>query len=73
MAGDQGLLKEIVALKEKHNFRLFVDDAHGIGTMGEEGRGTGYEQGVQDGIDVYFGTFAKSFALIGDLLEQMKM
>lgn len=68
MAGDQGLLKEIVELKEKHNFRLFVDDAHGIGTMGEEGRGTGYEQGVQDGIDVYFGTFAKAFALIGGFI-----
>ena len=68
MAGDQGKLKEIVALKEKHNFRLFVDDAHGIGTMGPEGRGTGYEQGIQDGIDVYFGTFAKSFALIGGFI-----
>lgn len=68
MAGDQGKLKEIVALKEKHNFRLFVDDAHGIGTMGPEGRGTGYEQGVQDGIDVYFGTFAKAFALIGGFI-----
>jgi glycine C-acetyltransferase len=65
MAGDQGKLKEIVALKEKHNFRLFVDDAHGIGTLGKEGRGTGYEQGVQVGIDIYFGTFANSFALIG--------
>lgn len=69
MAGDQGKLKEIVALKQKHNFRLFVDDAHGIGTLGEEGRGTGYEQGVQDGIDVYFGTFAKSFALIGGFIS----
>ncbi|HBH07741.1 MAG TPA: 8-amino-7-oxononanoate synthase [Flavobacteriales bacterium] len=68
MAGDQGHLKEIVALKEKYNFRLFVDDAHGVGTMGEQGRGTGYEQGCQDGIDVYFGTFAKSFALIGGFI-----
>ncbi|MFT4754376.1 MAG: glycine C-acetyltransferase [Salibacteraceae bacterium] len=68
MAGDQGKLKEIVAMKEKHNFRLFVDDAHGIGTMGPEGRGTGYEQGVQDGIDIYFGTFAKSFASIGGFI-----
>lgn len=65
MAGDQGKLKEIVALKEKYSFRLFVDDAHGFGTMGKTGSGTGEEQGVQDGIDIYFGTFAKSMASIG--------
>ncbi|MAX78594.1 MAG: 8-amino-7-oxononanoate synthase [Crocinitomicaceae bacterium] len=65
MAGDQGKLKEIVDLKEKYEFRLFVDDAHGIGTLGEKGAGTGVLQGCQDGIDVYFGTFAKSFASIG--------
>ena len=65
MAGDQGKLKEIVALKEKYNFRLFVDDAHGFGTIGENGRGAGFEQGCQDGIDVYFGTFAKAMASIG--------
>jgi len=65
MSGNQGKLKEINALKEKYNFRLFVDDAHGIGTMGETGAGTGEAQGVQDGIDIYFGTFAKSFASIG--------
>ncbi len=65
MAGDQGKLKEIVDLKSKYDFRLFVDDAHGIGTMGATGAGTGEEQGCQDGIDVYFGTFAKSFASIG--------
>lgn len=65
MSGDQGKLKDIVALKSKYNFRLFVDDAHGFGTMGKTGAGTGEEQGVQDGIDIYFGTFAKSMALIG--------
>jgi glycine C-acetyltransferase len=65
MAGDQGLLKEIVELKKEFDFRLFVDDAHGIGTMGETGAGTGEHQGCQDGIDVYFGTFAKAFASIG--------
>ncbi len=68
MAGDQGKLKEIVDLKEKYNFRLFVDDAHGVGTIGEGGRGTGFEQGCQDGIDIYFGTFAKAFALIGGFI-----
>jgi glycine C-acetyltransferase len=69
MRGDQGKLKEIVALKKKFNFRLFVDDAHGIGTLGATGGGTGQEQGCQDGIDVYFGTFAKSFALIGGFIS----
>ncbi|MFD1292472.1 aminotransferase class I/II-fold pyridoxal phosphate-dependent enzyme [Lutibacter holmesii] len=65
MRGQQGKLKEIVGLKDKYNFRLLVDDAHGFGTLGEGGRGAGFEQGVQDGIDVYFATFAKSMASIG--------
>jgi glycine C-acetyltransferase len=68
MSGKQGKLKEIVELKKKYNFRLFVDDAHGIGTMGKTGAGTGEEQGCQDGVDIYFGTFAKSFALIGGFI-----
>ncbi len=65
MRGEQGKLKEIVALKEKYNFRLLVDDAHGFGTLGKTGAGAGEEQGVQDDIDVYFATFAKSMAGIG--------
>jgi len=65
MRGEQGKLKEIVALKKKYNFRLLVDDAHGFGTLGKDGKGTGFEQGVQDDIDVYFATFAKSMAGIG--------
>ncbi len=65
MAGDQGKLKEIVSFKEKYKFRLFVDDAHGFGTIGDSGRGAGDAQGVQKDIDVYFGTFAKSMATIG--------
>lgn len=69
MRGDQGRLKEIVDLKKKFKFRLFVDDAHGIGTLGKTGAGTGQEQGCQDGIDIYFGTFAKSFALIGGFIS----
>jgi glycine C-acetyltransferase len=69
MRGDQGKLKEIVELKKKFKFRLFVDDAHGIGTLGKTGGGTGQEQGCQDGIDIYFGTFAKSFALIGGFIS----
>lgn len=65
MSGSQGKLKEIVDLKSKYNFRLFVDDAHGFGTMGKTGAGTGEEQNCQDGIDIYFSTFAKSMAGIG--------
>lgn len=65
MAGDQGKLAEIVKYKKEYQFRLFVDDAHGFGTIGENGRGAGDFQGVQDEIDVYFGTFAKAMATIG--------
>jgi len=65
MAGDQGKLKEICALKEKYEFRLLVDDAHGFGTLGKTGAGAGEEQNCQDQIDLYFSTFAKSMASIG--------
>ncbi|QOD61240.1 aminotransferase class I/II-fold pyridoxal phosphate-dependent enzyme [Polaribacter haliotis] len=65
MRGEQGRLKEIVAFKKEYNFRLLVDDAHGFGTLGKDGKGTGVEQGVQEEIDVYFATFAKSMAGIG--------
>lgn len=65
MTGDQGKLKEIVELKKKFEFRLLVDDAHGFGTMGKTGAGTSEEQGVQDQVDIYFSTFAKSMASIG--------
>jgi len=65
MAGDLGKLDEIAALKKKYNFRLLVDDAHGFGTMGKTGAGTGEHFGVQDQIDLYFSTFAKSMAGIG--------
>ncbi len=72
MRGEQGKLKEIVALKEKYTFRLFVDDAHGFGTLGATGAGAGQEQGVQKDIDVYFATFAKSMAGIGAFLAADK-
>jgi glycine C-acetyltransferase len=72
MRGDQGKLKEIIEMKKKFSFRLFVDDAHGIGTMGPNGGGTGEAQGCNDGIDIYFGTFAKSFALIGGFISSTK-
>lgn len=79
MRGQQGKLKEIIALKDRYNFRLLVDDAHGFGTLGTTGAGAGEEQGCQDGIDVYFSTFAKSMASIGafvaadqDIIDYLK-
>ena len=72
MRGQQGKLKEIVELKQKYNFRLLVDDAHGFGTLGKTGAGAGEEQGCQDGIDVYFSTFAKSMASIGAFIAADK-
>lgn len=72
MAGDQGKLKEIAALRPKYEFRLLVDDAHGFGTLGKTGAGAGEEQGVQDEIDLYFSTFAKSMASIGAFIAGPK-
>lgn len=65
MSGKVGSLKEIADLKQKYDFRLLVDDAHGFGTMGETGAGVGELLGVQKEIDLYFSTFAKSMAAIG--------
>ena len=79
MSGDLGKLKEITDLKSKYNFRLLVDDAHGFGTMGDNGYGTGEHLGCHNEIDIYFGTFAKSMASIGafissteDVIEYLK-
>jgi glycine C-acetyltransferase len=72
MRGEQGKLKEIAALKKKYNFRFLVDDAHGFGTLGKTGAGAGEEQGVQDDIDVYFATFAKSMAGTGAFIAADK-
>ncbi len=72
MAGDQGKLKEIAALKSSYQFRLLVDDAHGFGTLGKTGAGAGEEQGCQDDIDLYFSTFAKSMASIGAFMAGPK-
>ena len=72
MRGEQGKLKEIAALKNKFNFRFLVDDAHGFGTLGPTGAGAGEEQGVQDEIDVYFATFAKSMASTGAFIAADK-
>ena len=72
MRGEQGKLKEIAALKSKYNFRFLVDDAHGFGTLGKNGAGAGVEQGIQDDIDVYFATFAKSMASTGAFIAADK-
>lgn len=72
MSGNLGDLQGIVALKKKYNFRFLVDDAHGFGTMGKTGAGTGEHFGVQDEIDVYFSTFAKSMASIGAFVASTK-
>tara|TARA_B100000575_G_scaffold201587_1_gene163332 strand:+ start:336 stop:1586 length:1251 start_codon:yes stop_codon:yes gene_type:complete len=73
MRGEQGKIKEIAALKDKYKFRLLVDDAHGFGTLGLTGAGAGEEQGVQDKIDVYFATFAKSMASTGAFIAGDEM
>jgi len=72
MAGDLGKLDEIVKLKKDFKFRLLIDDAHGFGTMGKTGAGTGEHFGVQDQIDIYFSTFAKSMAGIGAFVASEK-
>ena len=69
MSGDMGRIADIVALKKKFNFRLFVDDAHGFDTMGKTGAGAHEQQGVMDGVDIYFGTFAKAMASIGGFIS----
>jgi glycine C-acetyltransferase len=72
MAGDLGKLDKITALKKKYQFRFLVDDAHGFGTMGATGSGTGEHFGVQDQIDIYFATFAKSMAGIGGFVASTR-
>ncbi len=72
MSGDQGKLKEIVALKEKYEFRILIDDAHGFGAMGATGAGTDEEQNCQPGIDLYFSTFVKSMGSIGAFIAGPK-
>jgi len=72
MSGNTGKLDEIVALKKQFNFRILVDDAHGFGTMGKTGAGTAEYYGVQNEVDVYFSTFAKSMASIGAFIAGPK-
>jgi len=72
MSGNQGKLKEIVALKQKYDFRLLIDDAHGFGSMGPTGAGADEEQGCQEGVDLYFSTFVKSMGSIGAFISGPK-
>jgi glycine C-acetyltransferase len=72
MSGDLGNLTQIIAMKEKYQFRLLIDDAHGFGTMGSTGSGTSEFQGVRDQVDMYFGTFAKAMAGIGAFVASEK-
>ena len=72
MSGSMGNIKDIVAFKKDYEFKVLVDDAHGFGTMGETGAGTGEAQGIQDEIDLYFSTFAKSMASIGGFVAGNK-
>jgi glycine C-acetyltransferase len=72
MDGEQGILKEIVALKKQYEFRILIDDAHGFGYMGPTGAGADEAQGCQDGIDLYFSTFVKSMGSIGAFISGSK-
>jgi glycine C-acetyltransferase len=72
MSGNQGKIKEIVALKKKYDFRLLIDDAHGFGSMGPTGAGADEEQGCQEGVDLYFSTFVKSMGSIGAFISGPK-
>ncbi|HOR12046.1 MAG TPA: aminotransferase class I/II-fold pyridoxal phosphate-dependent enzyme [Bacteroidales bacterium] len=65
MTGALGFLDKIVSLKKKYNFRILIDDAHGFGVMGKNGRGTSEHFNVMDEVDLYFGAFAKAMAGIG--------
>lgn len=65
MRGDMGALDQIAGLKEKYPFRLLVDDAHGFGVMGRTGKGVPEYYGVEEAVDIWLGTFAKTMALIG--------
>ncbi len=72
MTGDLGILDKIVELKKKYQFRILIDDAHGFGVMGDNGRGTSEHYKVMDEIDLYFGAFAKSMAAVGGFVAGPK-
>ncbi|MCD6166138.1 pyridoxal phosphate-dependent aminotransferase family protein [bacterium] len=68
MGGDIVNLPELVTIAEKHNAKVFVDDAHSIGVLGKHGRGTAEHYGLEDRVDIVMGTFSKSFASIGGFI-----
>lgn len=72
MSGDLGDLPGIIKLRDKYNFRLMIDDAHGFGTMGDTGAGASEHFGLMDEVDIYFATFAKSMAGIGAFVASEK-
>lgn len=65
MSGEICKLPEIVALAKKYGARVMVDDAHGLGVLGEHGRGTAEHFGLENEVDIYMGTFSKSLASLG--------
>ena len=72
MGGDICKLPEIVKLAKKYGARIMVDDAHGLGVLGEHGRGTAEHFGLEDEVDVYMGTFSKSLASLGGYMVAKK-
>ncbi len=72
MTGDIAKLDQICEIKDKYEARLFIDDAHGVGVMGPNGRGTAEHFNVQDKVDIHLGTFAKAFASIGGFASANK-
>lgn len=72
MGGDIAKLPEICALAEKYGARVMVDDAHGLGVLGEHGRGTAEHFGLEDKVDIYMGTFSKSLASLGGYMAAKK-
>ena len=72
MGGDIAKLPEIVKLAKKYGARIMVDDAHGLGVLGEHGRGTAEHFGLEDNVDIYMGTFSKSLASLGGYMAAKK-
>ena len=72
MEGDLAKLPEIVELKKKYNGSIMVDEAHGLGVFGDQGRGVCHHFGLQDDVDLIMGTFSKSLASIGGFIASDK-
>ena len=72
MEGDIANLPEIVKLSKKYNASIMVDEAHGLGVLGDHGRGTCNYYGVADDVDLIMGTFSKSLASIGGFIAADK-